>query len=831
MGKKKQFLSDNTRKKKMEPRKNTGKNYSKNPFEVHFNKQKHQILGRKTKHDKGLPGMSRLKAINKRKETLLIEYKDRNKTNSFKDQRFGEKDISISFEDKMLERFAIQQKSKHKSLGKFNLTGDEELTHLGQSLSDFPSKTLDSNFPMGDENSDELGGLFVKKGKANEIDDDVNQKNKQDVMDEIIIKSKKGKYEMQAATEQTNELTEKLDTDWSALKSLLQPTFRTPEDKIKKPAQNNYDLVVKEMIYDRKSVPSFPAKSELAIQEERKKMYAKLHNEMIERMNPPKALPRHQSADELCRSHGTDKIANDSPAVAYDKDGKMIPLDEKAQYKDEEFELLPDVEEAENSDDNETDDDESDSSDGYSDIGDDADSNEFQNLENQKTVNGHRIGVKKSRPLLNEKIITNKDIDSLINIMLQCDSPYISESVNELLSLVKVSKVTGLPCKIFKVLWNFTYQLALINKVGDIDKLVESLYDLATMDKLDCAKYVQVRLDLMYNKATKLPFMPSTGNIIELKLIKLLWCTSDFKHPVVTSALVYMGHALYILKAKSLKQLSSLLLLCTLMYDYVSFTRRYVPEVITCLTAVLYTALPKPLVKKLKRKNLMLMHAKNYSNELLTVDEISLNLVEPIDIFNVCNNSEDVVNDEVKSKIILTALKLVSKFVKLYMDMTMFKEMFTSLHSILILLQKLNWNSETLDQLLSTNIKDIEDGIENTKIEHLTLLSSKRPKMIKLLEPAFEDNVGEPFRKGSNKVTSRTQKDHDRLAHKYKREIKGAVREIRKDTKFLASEKLKEQLANDEERRNKVKRLYGLLANQEGDVKKIQRKKFKLELG
>lgn len=36
-----------------------------NPFEVRVNKEKYSILGRKLKHDKGLPGLSRSKAIKK----------------------------------------------------------------------------------------------------------------------------------------------------------------------------------------------------------------------------------------------------------------------------------------------------------------------------------------------------------------------------------------------------------------------------------------------------------------------------------------------------------------------------------------------------------------------------------------------------------------------------------------------------------------------------------------------------------------------------------------------------------------------------------------------
>lgn len=68
MGKpqKKKNLSDKVRKTK------TAADIKNNPFEVKINRQKFEILGRKSKHDIGLPGVSRSKAIkkvrNRRKE-------------------------------------------------------------------------------------------------------------------------------------------------------------------------------------------------------------------------------------------------------------------------------------------------------------------------------------------------------------------------------------------------------------------------------------------------------------------------------------------------------------------------------------------------------------------------------------------------------------------------------------------------------------------------------------------------------------------------------------------------------------------------------------------
>lgn len=68
MGKppKKRSLADKVRKTK------TSSEIKNNPFEVKINRKKFDILGRKTKHDVGLPGVSRSKAINKVREKLML---------------------------------------------------------------------------------------------------------------------------------------------------------------------------------------------------------------------------------------------------------------------------------------------------------------------------------------------------------------------------------------------------------------------------------------------------------------------------------------------------------------------------------------------------------------------------------------------------------------------------------------------------------------------------------------------------------------------------------------------------------------------------------------
>lgn len=65
------------------------------------------------------------------------------------------------------------------------------------------------------------------------------------------------------------------------------------------------------------------------------------------------------------------------------------------------------------------------------------------------------------------------------------------------------------------------------------------------------------------------------------------------------------------------------------------------------------------------------------------------------------------------------------------------------------------------------------------------------------------------------------------MLHKYKTEMKSAVREIRKDRSFLAKVQIKKQIASDAERKRKVKELFGDASVQQSELKKMDRRKKK----
>ena len=76
-----------------------------NPFEAIRARSKYDIIGRSVKGAQKDISKAKSKAIQQRKESLLVEYQTSGRKNAFVDKRFGEGDATLTAEDKALQRF------------------------------------------------------------------------------------------------------------------------------------------------------------------------------------------------------------------------------------------------------------------------------------------------------------------------------------------------------------------------------------------------------------------------------------------------------------------------------------------------------------------------------------------------------------------------------------------------------------------------------------------------------------------------------------------------------------------------------------------------------
>lgn len=284
-------LSDKVRKSKAAPE------IQKNPFEVKINRKKFDVLGRKSKHDVGLPGVSRSRAIQKRKETLLKEFRLKDKNNKFIDRRFGEYDSKLTPEEKILQRFTLERQRTQDRKDLYNLNEEEELTHYGQSLAEMEKMTdvIDSDSDSEEKGllSAELtathfggGGGLLRKKSAGDDEEEHKPRSRQELIEELIIKSKQEKRERQTQKEEAQELTEKLDQDWRSIQNLL--AHKTPKaerkDETDKPKLDQYDMMVRELGFEMKAQPSEKLKSAEELAREERHRLQTLEADRLKRM-------------------------------------------------------------------------------------------------------------------------------------------------------------------------------------------------------------------------------------------------------------------------------------------------------------------------------------------------------------------------------------------------------------------------------------------------------------------------------------------------------------------------------------------------------------------
>ncbi|XP_039760632.1 nucleolar protein 14 homolog [Pararge aegeria] len=314
-----------------------------NPFEVHINREKLKVLGKKSKHDRGLPGVSRAKAIQKRKKTLGTEMKVMHKTNTFIDRRIGEKDNQISSEDRMVARFAAERAKQHNKKSIYNLADDEILTHRGQTLEQI--EKFDDPRSSDDEDEEKrFGGLgddFVSEGHfgggvLSKSDSRDGAKSHKDLIEQLIAESKKRKAEKQKEKEQTLDLTEKLDSEWKDLKPVVFKCQKEKEETLidkllsKEEKGQDYDKMMRELRFEKRGTPSDGLLSKEKQDEEDRKKIEELERQRQQRMFSEEelAMPRsaptskHRSADDLDDNFVLDDEKDFM--LAYDKDGKPL---------------------------------------------------------------------------------------------------------------------------------------------------------------------------------------------------------------------------------------------------------------------------------------------------------------------------------------------------------------------------------------------------------------------------------------------------------------------------------------------------------------------------
>lgn len=748
-------------KKKSQKRKPSGEN----PFNVKVNRSKFSVLGQKIKGTRGMPGISHAICNARRKEEFHKRRTKSQKSNKFIDKRFV--DSSLSVEDQATLRLVEERKTKFKK-NIFNLNDEVSLTHKGMPLENV--KNLGTTLNDSDDDDDPFNAEFVKHAHFGGFTDDSSSapKSHKEIIDDLILESKKRKIERKQEKERNEDLIEALDKKWKVMSLQLKSSMKDKNQKLEVETKDPFDILLKELKYEIRTAAPVREKSAEEIARSEKEKQQKLEEERLQRMMNP--MDFHETTDnQLSADSLYDGLDIQFEPLDGEENGDIVGTNK--------------ISEDESSNDSE----------------DDNDANNDDLEENNKDISPTTPDNKCDFPDTVKKFseIVAYQSEELYSIV---DS-LIKDKVRSK-SKQNVEKLESFFIVLIKYIMNSNHNISKTLEL--LDSVLPHLYTIAeissriTADKLLCLLDVEEEL-FQQSKAKKLKMnFPRKQCLVLFKIISVIYSVSDFKHSVVTPALIFMCDVLSSAYSVTYQNIYCRLFICKIIYNCVTFSKRYVPEALLFLNKSLELAL-----RSNKKFNLFI------SEEVLE-DKVELNF-EILD--KSCNVPEKVA-------IISDVIQLLHKFAALYEHYKCFKEIFSpSIDSISKIVMMENFQS--YPAYLNKAIHDFDTIVKEKKQTYKPIaFKKKKPVPLKLFEPAFESK----FTKDKDDI-QRKRKVIKNVNQKIKKEVRGQLREVRRNNQVIAAEKLKEIIAADDERKRKVKELYSELSMQEGEYKKFLKKK------
>ncbi|KAJ3087507.1 nucleolar complex protein 14 [Quaeritorhiza haematococci] len=903
-----------------------------NPYELKFARPKHHVLGRRVKGAMGKPAATRKRSEETRKQTLLVELESKNRASQFVDRRFGENDPSISLEDKMLERFVKEKTKRSERSSAFNLEDEDELTHMGQSLSN-----LDSSFARFGSDSEDEGNIDFSTvdrdhfGGFEEAKEEGDRKSKSEIMKEVIAKSKFHKYERQKQAEENMQLAMEVDAELDSIWGLLGKKAKATEENQARPAEDDYDRMVRELAFDKRARPSNRMKSEAEVAMEAKQELERREAERQKRMRPveeqdaledeetnSKKRRRLPQADDLGDDNeylggGEDSRDADGGALVYRegvlvndeifmrkrkkgaegedgtgaKGGADVEEDEYADSddEDEDEEDEEDDEEEEDEDEDESEDDEEtaemdaelvldgedEEEDGSEAEGDEneGDGEDYEEGKNDLKSEGKGSTTSTSKQTSQpEPVIPNLPYtfpapsthEAFLEIVQDRTPEELAQIVHRIRVLYHVSLHAHNKSKLetlFRILLRHVTYCSQQPKIASrhINALGRHIFEMAQQFPELATNEIGGRLDSLQNKIGGASKYPRAPGLILLKLIGTVFSVSDYQHPIVTPAVIFMASCLSrgATSIKDARDVVAGLFMCRVLHEYHTLSKRYIPETITFLSQILVSCLPKKTRSKIETAAAPTNSTSTKSTDS-SGSSSSLSLTFPVpsptmlSMLSIRNAkaaegegkdgevaekkmgldmlkefaSGQQVDDEFRLSVLRCTLSLLQQYAQLYRSNPSAIEIFKPIVQILDICDAEADFGTSVQELMKKARNAVQTIVFESQHNRKPLqLQKRKPVPIATYVPKFQENYSIDRKHDRNRQRSEMSK----LRKQHSQEMKGARRELRKDADFIARQKLKAVRERDAEYKKRINGIVGQLADQEGAMRGYERAK------
>ncbi|URE12373.1 Nop14-like family [Musa troglodytarum] len=313
---------------------------------------------------------------------------------------------------------------------------------------------------------------------------------------------------------------------------------------------------------------------------------------------------------------------------------------------------------------------------------------------------------------------------------------------------------------------------------------------------------------------------PTLKTLLLLRLWSLVFPCSDFRHVVMTPALLLMCEYLMRCPINSGQDAACGSFLCSLVFSVCKQSQKFCPEAIIYLQTLLTSSIELKLGLQQHSQLNHLMEIRVVKPWLHITDQACA--IRPLDFFAVMEMQEEspfFASDTFRASVLSSVSETLKGFIIIYEGFSSFAEIFSPISNLLHdVLQNPN-----LPGLLRDKMQDVLDLIRKTTDEHHMFrkplqMRKQKPVPIKLLNPKFEEN----FVKGRDYDPDRERSEMKKLKKLLKSEKKGAIRELRKDSQFVSGLKETTRLMQEEERAEKYGKAMAFLQEQESAFKSGQ---------
>ncbi|KAJ1732884.1 nucleolar complex protein 14 [Coemansia biformis] len=861
-----------------------------NPYELQMNRKKLDILGLKRRDDVVNVAQARQRAVERRKETLGKEREQKGKRGGIVDQRIGENDASMDPEERMLKRFTVERQKRGSSGGLFNLEDSDveegivSLTHFGRTLDEIDnlndmvgSDYDDDNGPAGNIEASEVSSShFGGFGTGND-GEPARKKSKAEVMQEIIAKSKQYKHERQMLKEQDDGVRRELDDDFESVRALLFANKDKTAASIlpKDEHDETYDAHVRNLAFEKRARPQDRLKTEAEKARAEMERLERAERHRIRRMD---GLPSDSESD------GDD---SDADMPGYKASNKRRP---EADDLGDDFGAAPDSGEADShvagvslgaglgvrgaaddsgseEEDGSDDDDgseEEDGSDGDDGSGDDDGSDLEESADEQprgagsKASAAARAASGKSGSAITAPgdelpytFAAPADYDAWVELAGGYSVDQQLVVVRRLRTLYHIRLAPQNKEKLAALAVILVEHVAVLSAQeppvtgASIDELTKHIGELADVDAERFGEHCRQEIIGIHGRIVA-GIRASSGDITKpgseglrasdlvlMRMFVSLFSSSDRYHSVITPMLVAMGQHLSQYTFATLGDVASGLILVGIAHEAQRLSRRLMPETVNYVFSVLAAAVCSPNDAADWAGPFPLSRRQREAFAALRIGA-SDKCSDPAKAFGVpwawATSAAAKLTADEKYSILRAALMLARRLADCYFALPAFVELFAPLELLVAKVSdrlpqfKLHQAPPAVTKEVTGLREHLTEQLQQAQASRVPLkLQHHRPLAIASVAPRFESNYSLDVHYDPDRARGETTK----LRRQLGRERRGAVRELRRDAQFIATERLHDQLEKDKQYAAKMKKAWSVLETDQSEMKKMDKLRIK----